>query len=126
MISGERELCTSSSFHPAPGVPGIYSLGSVENSFTISKVSRPLYFDVCSCTTHTLMKTSFCRNVGFGIFPWCLRAKFQIPPSTTVLGRFHILLCLSQNPLYLKLPTSTTQDYRGVNSPLFPPNTAVF
>ena len=49
-------------------------------------------------------------------FSVVFEARFQIPPlcrslflinTTTVLGRFHILLCLSQKPLYLKLPTKT-------------------
>ena len=72
---------------------------------------------------HTLMfvLAQFNENIllqkdWIWIFPWCRKARFQIPPlcrslflinTTTILGRFHILLCLSQKPLYLKLPTKT-------------------
>ena len=54
-----------------------------------------------------LGQTSFCGEVGFGIwlknFPWCLKAKFQIPPLRRRMFVINTTTVLLQVPRFVSV-----------------------
>ena len=54
--------------------PGVSNIPSHRSHLILWK------FGCCSPLSQFLVQTSFCREVGFGIFLWCSKAKFHTSP----------------------------------------------
>ena len=70
-----------------------------------------LYFVLLERILCVLGQTSFCGEVGFGIwlknFPWCLKAKFQIPPLRRRMFVINTTTVLLQVPRFVSVQCTT-------------------